>query len=971
MDAMDYRVLGQVQVAGDGAPLRGRRPRDVLAFLLARRSRPLAPDVILDAVWDNEAYTLDVSVVHTVIARLRRVLGADAIRRHDNGYQLDPQAHVDADEFTRLLSAARTLVPDRQGEIVALLRRALSLWTGPEAYSGVSDSLVATERPRLHELRDSAIEQLAERLLLGGSPDDLADVVDLTAQLCRREPLREHAHEILMAGLYRTGRQADALAAYEKLRRGLRTELGIDPQPATAQLYARILAQEDIAPAARVRPIAAGSARVSHPARPRTEFVGRAVELARLRELYDGARPLISVIGPGGVGKSRLLAEFATDLPAESTVYVELPCVGATTPAEIAEAIARARGLTLAAGDPVPALAAALRSSSVTLLIDEAEWAVEAIASVVDQVTAQAPRVRVVLTSRVPLGLTGESRVGVAPLATPSVGMGAADVEASDAVQLLIARLRDQAPELTLDRADLDRIAEIARRVDGLPLALELVAGQASSSSVPDLLALVDAPLDIEAAEQDREPRQRSLRETLTWSIERLHPDAQIVLARLGVFAGSFDMATATAVVGSVGNADVPALIRSLIREAHVQIDRRDGRLRMRLLRTVQCLAFELLTESGDLDQVRRRHREWFAGRWRDQPLSDALIADVVASYADYVAALQDALTTQHASTCGDVAITLARYWFFVETGAAGLRWVQAALASNLLTHRQRAILRMMAVALQPQDSDGQNRTAALDALIEPLADDADWLGRLHILRSVGPYVHGDFEQALACAQQAVALARDRAQHHLPEALGACAVMLAALGRAQEATRACGEAWQLIAAGPSATDLTQVVPKIGLALVDSGQPRQALDILTATLETVERELGLAPQTLFTINAGWAALGCGEDERALHWFAHGIDQLIAGGDLVVVGELLSGAGAALAGLGSVDAEAVLAAGAAHLAAAGAVLTPWQDGQVRERRRVAKIDSAEPGPAAAVLAGTLDLGRLAALVTSAAR
>ena len=145
MDAMDYRVLGQVQVAGDGAPLRGRRPRDVLAFLLARRSRPLAPDVILDAVWENEAYALDVSVVHTVIARLRRMLGADAIRRHDTGYQLDPQAHVDADEFTRLLSAARTLVPDRQGEIVAMLRRALALWTGPEAYGGVSDSLVATE----------------------------------------------------------------------------------------------------------------------------------------------------------------------------------------------------------------------------------------------------------------------------------------------------------------------------------------------------------------------------------------------------------------------------------------------------------------------------------------------------------------------------------------------------------------------------------------------------------------------------------------------------------------------------------------------------------------------------------------------------------------------------------------------------------------------------------------------------------
>lgn len=973
MDRVDYRVLGQVRFGKDAGPVAGQRPRDVLALLLTRRPRPLAPDVILEAVWGKGAPGLDASVVHTVIARLRRTLGPSAIQRSDLGYHIPEHARVDADEFARLVTRAASLAPEHGAESLTLLRAALELWSGPESYAGVSDDLVTAERPRLHELRDAAIEQLAECLLATGSPAALAESLSLTQELALREPLREHAHELLVESLYRLGRQADALAAYDRLRRVLRRELGIDPQPSLVTLHARILAQEDLTPEGPRR--ATARPRTILPARPRTALIGRTSELAALSGLFDSGRALISVIGPGGVGKSRLLAEFAAGLDVDLTTYLELPASGATTAAEVAEGIARARGLSLGGEDPVPALAGALRSTALVILIDEAEWAPDAVAEVVNQLTRACPHVRVVLTSRIPLRLTGESLLSVAPLSTPP-STDAGDLARWPAVRLLIDRLADHAPDLVLSEDDIRRIAEIARRVDGLPLALEIVAGQAHSSSVPDLLAMVDLPLDLPAAEHDRAPRQRSLRDTLLWSVERLSPAARMVLGRLSVFAGTFELSAAVAVAGAHhgtaagrGATDVPdvaTVIRGLIREAHVQVERRDGQLRLRLLRTVQSLASELLEETGEVEEVRRRHREWFASRWRDRPLDDALIAEVATSYADHVAALANALEASDRSTCGDLAIALSRYWFFVETGSAGLRWVRAVLARDLVTPRQRAILRMMTVALRPQDH-GPDQRAALDDLIAELADDPDWLGRLHILRSVGPYLHGDFARALACSRDAVAVARARAPHHLPEALGAYAVMLAALGRADEAASASAEAWTLIRDAPSATDLTQVVPKVGLALIDSGHARQALDVLRSALETVERKLPVTPPTLFTINAGWAALGCGESGQALHWFARSLDHVAAGGDLVVMGELLAGAGAALAGMRDPAAAEVLHTATAQLAAADAVLTPWQDAQVRHHAAAAKVTLGAP---VHVLAPPLDLARVATLISSAA-
>lgn len=224
MGRVDYRVLGTLQAGSVPQVPRGQRARDVLALLVVRRGHPLPADVILDAVWDADAIRLDASVVHTIVARLRRALGAHAIRRTDAGYLLAAGARVDADEFTGHVTTARTLGPDRRNHSIDLLRRALGLWSGPEAYAGVSDALVATDRPLLHELRDTATEQLAERLLAAGAPAQVGEAVELTSELTSREPLRERARTLQMEGLCRLGRRGDALAAYDLLRHALRDE---------------------------------------------------------------------------------------------------------------------------------------------------------------------------------------------------------------------------------------------------------------------------------------------------------------------------------------------------------------------------------------------------------------------------------------------------------------------------------------------------------------------------------------------------------------------------------------------------------------------------------------------------------------------------------------------------------------------------------------------------------------------------
>ncbi len=888
---MRVGVLGPLLAEGtegERTP-RGQRLRDVLAVLLQRRGHTVTPDALLDLVWGEAARDLTASAVHTVVARLRRGLGSDSIETHDAGYRLGRAVRIDTDDFEWALRRAReaTAAGDRSGAVAAY-RDAVAVWRGPQAFEGVSDDLVMADRARLDEARAQTIDELASALLATGTGPASDEALALATTLTREHPLREGSHQTAMLAAVRCGRQAQALEIYRGLRARLREELGIEPGPTTQDLHQRILEQDptlEVVPSTaappgqdrgstdeRTRPSRREAGRLPTPLTP---TVGRDRDVATVLTLLEQGRRLVTILGPGGVGKSRLLAEVGARLRADTdreVVYVDLAGLGASTAADIADAVSVSFRLPVSREDPVTGLVAELGADRLIALVDEAEWSSPAVAEVASRILADCPGIHVVVTSRVPLDVLGESRVLLAPLACPAEDAAGAEARRSPAVQLLEDRLRDHAPDLVIADADGAQLGRLARRVDGLPLALELLAGYAASRTLAELQSLVEAPLDVTSPELGHRPRHRSLRETLLWSVQRLSPSERTVLSRLGVFAGSFDVSAARAVVGgSLHPLSVEAALRALVREALVQLDRRGPRTRLRLLRTVRDLALEGLAQAGEVEQVRRRHREWYAARWRGQPLHDELIAEVGESYDDYVEALRQGLVARDARSVADLAIALGRRWAFVEAAGVGVRGLDRVLAANMLGPVETARVQVLWIGLSHHMS-WTDSGHLIGMTQQVLAGDPEWLAQSLLLESVHSYVSGDIARGVTASGRMVDIAREGARSLLPEALASFAVMLATAGERDRALSAADEAWSLIGASPSAVHFASVVPKIGLALVDAGEPQRAYDVCTRAIADVRARLGVAPTLTTVTNVGWAALGIDRPAEALDWFA---------------------------------------------------------------------------------------------------
>ena len=279
---------------------------------------------------------------------------------------------------------------------------------------------------------------------------------------------------------------------------------------------------------------------------------------------------------------------------------------------------------------------------------------------------------------------------------------------------------------------DVVRLGRLAREVDGLPLALELLARKASTRSLAELGQAARRPLDL-TGEQDRPDRHRSLRDTLLWSADALDPEHRRVLRHIGVFRGEFGADAAGAVVPR--GDDVPGALRTLVRDALVQVSRRPDGLRVRLLRTVRDLALEGLEETGALAATRARHRRWYADRWRGAPRSDELLLDVHASYADFVEALRTALEDDDQDTVADLAIALARFWAYTDMVGTGVRWLGEVLDSGLPGELERAhVLVMRAVLTLHADPDGscadlEEALPALEAHVEQAGGGIDVVG--------------------------------------------------------------------------------------------------------------------------------------------------------------------------------------------------------------------------------------------------
>ncbi len=535
-------VLGTLVVRRDGVrvELPGPRLRMALAALTVHRSSPLSPDGLASAIWGPELPTRPRGAVHTVVSRLRSVLSGGVLRHGPAGYRLELSAGaVDADRFETLCRQAGGLPPAQAADV---LDSALGLWRGP-AYAEFADrEFAVAEVAHLEELRVAMME---DRAGLALELDDVNTAVSLLQTVVTEQPLREGAHGLLMTVLYWAGRATEALDQYEALRRRLVEELGLDPSPALRELQVQILdhavptgpvTRHRHAPPSRVPRPPPG--RVPPSWEPGTGlFIGREDDMTQLLHAASAHR-LVCVTGPGGVGKSRLVAEALPELTrrvGRPAVVVELEDVPA---GQVVERIAAALDLGKSV-DPWAAVPDYLASSSLILVLDACERVLDRLRPLVRDILRAAPGGIIVATSRSQLDLGAEQVLPLSPLSFPEPADEPHRAVLTPAMRLFTERLRRVRPGFDLSPSLIRDAGEICRRLDGLPLALELAATQAATLGIRPILAGLD-----EHPHLVGRPGQL-LHAVVARSHDLLEQPDRTLLGRLSVFTGPFDLADA------------------------------------------------------------------------------------------------------------------------------------------------------------------------------------------------------------------------------------------------------------------------------------------------------------------------------------------------------------------------------------------------------------------------------------------
>ncbi|MBB6171095.1 putative ATPase/DNA-binding SARP family transcriptional activator [Nocardiopsis mwathae] len=681
---MRFGMLGPLAVwTADGQQVRvpELKVRTLLAALLAHDGRPVSADRLIDDLWERRLPTNPTGALQAKVSQLRRALdeaqpgGRTLVVSRAPGYALEvPPDAVDARRFQGLAARARATEDLRAR--ADLLSDALALWRGPALADFADTEFARPVIARLGELHTLALEEHAETRLDLGEHHPL---VGELAALVARHPLRERLRAAHILALHRAGRQREALASYEDLRRHLAEELGLDPSPDLTGLHQAVLEQDPgLAlprrpehPAARPfagQPIAAQpptartpvptwastEAPVTEPQSvsppmsppvpltnlpaPLTDLIGRGSAVEQVLSRLRSAR-LVTLTGPGGVGKTRLALEAAAQslrsFP-DGVWVVELIGLGGADGrpgsgyglAGCAEAVSAVLGIrddpAAGTGSPpgapvsfVDRVAAALRPKRMLLVLDNCEHVVDGVAELAETLLRTAPDLRILTTSQEPLGVSGEALWSVPPLSLPdpSVEVTPSVVEVSSAARLFLARAAAAAPDFTLDAENAHAVATVCRRLDGLPLALELAATRVRVLGVHELAERLDDRFRLLAAGKRGAPsRHRTLRAMIDWSWELLTESERTVLRRLAVHADGCTLEAAETVCTGEGvrEEDVPHLLFDLVDRSLVVTVEGAAGTRYRLLESVAAYGVERLHQADEFDRVTRRHDRYY-----------------------------------------------------------------------------------------------------------------------------------------------------------------------------------------------------------------------------------------------------------------------------------------------------------------------------------------------------------------------
>ncbi|MFB6553546.1 BTAD domain-containing putative transcriptional regulator [Streptomyces sp. NPDC056405] len=775
---MLFGLLGPLAAWGeDGETVRvpEAKVRMLLAILLINEGQPVSTARLIEYLWDEDVPANPASALRTKVSILRRQLarldarGRQLLVSTPAGYRLDVEPdRVDVTQFQDITNRAYES-KDPQDR-ASRLAEALALWRGPALADFSEHDFAQGTITRLEEKRLTTIEEWAEaRLLLGEHSLLVGDLNDLVV----RHPMRERLRAAHMLALYRTGRQSAALASYADLRSRLGKEFGLDPGAQVSALHESILANApELEPAAPP---------VTSVPRPRinvpsalTKLIGRAAAVHAVKSLVASDR-LVTLTGPGGVGKTRLAQEVAHQLAAEfpdGVWLVELAEMrgrtaqgGRPSVTEVAETVAatldlrdnigRIGGLPLdTPSNVLTKLGAAVRGKDMLLVLDNCDHLIEPVAELADMSLRSSPELRVLATSREPLGLLGEVVWSVLPLELPETGEGTPEklLQDSSAVQLFVERARAAVAGFTLNGDNVQAVTALCHKLDGIPLALEIAATSLRVLNPHELLARLDDRLALlDHGPRGAPPRQQTLRAMIDWSWQVLDEPERAVLRRLALLKSGWTVESAETVTafGDIAKPQVFPLLARLVNRSLVATVRCTSTgTRYRLLGAVTAYSLERLEEADEFEETQRLRDLHYAGLCeRALPHLRGLgqnewLRRLDADLLNTRAALESALRAEEPVLALRMVNALSWYWLLRGRLDEARRWTSLALARVTEPSSESAVASAwqagftMLVGAEP---DGPERTAEVLRNFEEFPDEhdlalAEWfLGYAHL----------------------------------------------------------------------------------------------------------------------------------------------------------------------------------------------------------------------------------------------